>query len=110
MDARSCQTSTVAPAEPGVFPVVINIRCLGVFPIADIVWGSLQVGGAEELNYPLRKRATISRDRRCDQIIDLKLLFGLYTKELCAIDSAIYNCINLPIAEVRRYDYVIGHH
>jgi hypothetical protein len=25
MDARNCQTSTVAPAEPGVFPVVISV-------------------------------------------------------------------------------------
>jgi hypothetical protein len=24
MDARNCQTSTVAPAEPGVFPFVIT--------------------------------------------------------------------------------------
>jgi hypothetical protein len=28
MDARNCQTSTVAPAEPGVFPVVIKTGTL----------------------------------------------------------------------------------
>ena len=42
MDARNCQTSTVAPAEPGVFPFVIKsaldsfARCLDRLSTPDM--------------------------------------------------------------------------